>query len=407
MIPAWREELAQDNTPYCAIRDSVNKLEEIAVLPQATQQAILETGVLRHVKTTKELRKKIARLFMSLDAKPWSREWEKKAYSGSGKKRCDACMKRSDRNSALFADPDNPNAGQKMCLDPECWKNKSLAWCKHLLTTSPGMLPIRQGFGYANDLTEFFGVKPVASYEWQERGEAETREGYAALVGVVVDGAAIGTTKPVWIREPAEDDGEDSDVSTAHAWQRSNTNRHREREALAELMIADVTAYLADIDTNATAPAAELAGNKLRAAAWFGISGYATSEDEPASPDDPDWNPLAWAWEQTTERIARHVAHTTASAITQIYNGDSDAEADAANTAALASMFEIPLDMIATRAADTLYTATHDEQGNTDSATMEDSPEPADPVAAHDIDALTDPDDTIPVSYLHVLANAQ
>ena len=423
LIPAWREELAQDNTPYTAIHDSVNKLEEIAILPPATQQTILDASVLRHVKTTKELREKIARFFMSLDSKPWSREWEKKAFSGSGKRRCDACMKRSDRESALFADPDNPNAGKKMCLDPECWKNKCLSWCKHLLTTSPDMIPIWEGCSYGNDnLAAFFGVKPVASYEWQERRETETREGYAALVGVVVDGATIGTTKPVWIREPDESDEEDNDVSAARAWQRSNTNRHRERAALAELMTADVTLYLADIDTNATPPAAKLAYNKLRAAAWFGISGYANSEEEPARPDDPNWNPLAWAWEQTTERIARHVAHTTASDITQIYNGDSDAKTDAASTAALTALFEIPLDMIATRAADTLYTATRNEkdaneeeqdetegieQDSADGAPEEDSPEPADPVAALDIDALTDPEDTIPVSYLHVLANAQ
>ncbi len=299
-------------------------------------------------------------------------------------------------------------------------ENKSLAWCKHLLTTSPDMIPIWEGCSYGNDnLAAFFGVKPVASYEWQERRETETREGYAALVGVVVSGATIGTTKPIWIQEPDESDEEDSDVSAAHAWQRSNTNRHRERAALAELMTADITAYLADIDTNATLPAAQLAGNKLRAAIWFGISGYADSEEEPARPDNPTWNPLAWAWEQTTERIARHVAHTTASGITQIYNGDRDAEADTANTAALTTMFEIPLDMIATRAADTLYTATHSEQDanedeqneigdseqdNADGAPAEYS---AEPVAALDIDALTDPGDTIPVSYLHVLANAQ
>ncbi len=203
------------------------------------------------------------------------------------------------------------------------------------MTTNPGMIPIWGGCSYGNDsLAAFFGVKPIASYEWQEREEEETREGYAALVGVVVSGATIGTTKPIWIQEPDENDEEDSDISAAHAWQRSNTNRHRERQALAELMTADIALYLADIDINATLPAAELAGNKLRAAAWFGITGYAHAEEEPARPDDPDWNPLAWAWEQTTECIARHVAHTTASDITQIYNGDRDTEADAANTAA-------------------------------------------------------------------------
>lgn len=85
LIPAWREELAKDNTPYFAIRDHINQLEEVAVLPAATQQIILDSGVLRYVKTTKELRNTIAKHFMDLDAKPWSRAWEKKAFSGSGK----------------------------------------------------------------------------------------------------------------------------------------------------------------------------------------------------------------------------------------------------------------------------------------------------------------------------------
>jgi hypothetical protein len=185
-------------------------------------------------------------------------------------------------------------------------------------------------------------------------------------------------------------------------------------------MTADITAYLADIDTHATTPAAQLAESKLRAAAWFGISGYVNSEEETARLDDPAWNPLAWAWEQTTERIARHVAHTTASGITQIYNGDRDTEADAASTAALAALFEIPIDMIAMRATDTLYTATHGkqntgeqdeiediEQDNAGGVPVGDSPDSAEPTAALDIDALTNPDDTIPVSYLHVLADAQ
>ena len=172
LIPAWRDELAKTDTPYSAILTSVNKLEEIAILPPATQQTLLESKALRHIKTMKEMRGLIGKLFMRLDAKPWSREWEKKAYSGSGKKRCDACMKQSDRECALFADPDNPAAGEKICLDPQCWKNKSLAWCKHLLTTNPGMIPIQQGYSYANDLAEFFGVKPLASYEWKERDDA-------------------------------------------------------------------------------------------------------------------------------------------------------------------------------------------------------------------------------------------
>jgi hypothetical protein len=81
-------------------------------------------------------------------------------------------------------------------------------------------------------------------------------------------------------------------------------------------------------------------------------------------------------------------------------------------------MFAIPLDMIATRATDTLYTATREEQtdaGDTDQdadddrdgAPMEDSPESAEPIVPVNVEAMTDPEDTMPVSYLHILANAQ
>ena len=410
LIPAWRDELDKDSTPYSAIRDYASRLEEVAVLPAATQQTILDAGVLRHVKTTKELREKIARFFMSLGAKPWSREWEKKAFSGSGKKRCDACMKRSDRDNALFADPDNPAAGEKMCLDPECWKNKSLAWCKHLLDNDPGMVPIREYYHYGTDtLTEFFGVKPVSSYDWEKRDETETREGYAAVGGVVVDGSAIGATKPIWLELPGENDSEDSDVSAVHSWQKSNTNRHHERAALAELMAADIGAYLADINTHASIPTAQLAAYRLRAAAWFGISGYADSEDA-ASPDDPEWNALAWAWGQAIGHIAQHVAAVAAEDISELYNGDRDHDADKATAAAFTAMFAIPMDMIAARAADTLYTATRNKQDGTDGATMENSPESTEPVAALDAEALTDPDDSIEIkncSYLEILADAQ
>lgn len=115
LISAWREELEKDNTSYPTIRNSINKLEDLAILPPTTQQILFDTKVLRYVKTTKEMRDIIARLFMNLDAKPWTRKWEKKEYSGSGKKRCDACMKRSDRENALFADPDAPIT-KKACV---------------------------------------------------------------------------------------------------------------------------------------------------------------------------------------------------------------------------------------------------------------------------------------------------
>ena len=416
LAPAWREELAKDNTPYYSIRDHVGRLEELAILPTATQETILHSGALRYIKTTKEMRNIIGKMFMNLDAKPWTRVWEKKAFSGSGKKRCDACMKRSDRENALFADPDAHGTGEKMCLDPQCWKSKCLSWCQSQIEDNPGMVPIRQGYSYGtDDLTEYFGVKPVSYYDWQEREDTEAREGYAAVVGVFVDGPEIGTTKNIWLSLPDENDedegdNEDSGVSNVHDWRRYNENRHQTRADLINLIAADIAEYLADIDTNATTPAAELAQNKARACFWFGVEGAANYSA--ARIDDPTWNPLASAWENVIESLARFVAHIVAEDIAQLYNGESDNITDGENAAALAAMFEIPLDMIATRATDALYSATSDSLGDERDAAvapMEDSPEPAEPVAL-DMDELIDPDDAMPLdgaTYLAALAEAR
>ncbi len=409
LIPAWREELAKDETPYYAIRDSVGKMEEIAVLPPATQQVLLDNRVLRHVKTTKEIRSTIARYFMDLDAKPWTRAWEKKAFTGYGKKRCDACMRRSDRENALFADPDDANSGKKMCLDPVCWKSKCLAWCKNLIAENPGMVPMRQAYNFGDDnFADYFGIPPVSYCDWYERDDSESgREGYIAAVGVVIDGPEIGTTKNIWLEAPDSDE-EDSEISQVHSWRQNHANKYQERQALAMLMAADITAYLADIDTNATIHAAQLAANQLRAAVWFGLNSYADSEEEDASIDNPDWNPLAWAWERTAEQIGEFVAGVAAEDIAQLHNGDRNAT-DANTAAALTAMFEIPLDTIATRASEELHKATSGEQDKDRDEPEEDEAddynEPIAIIHAPEADDLTDPDDSIP--YFPVLADAQ
>ncbi len=72
-------------------------------------------------------------------------------------------------------------------------------------------------------------------------------------------------------------------------------------------------------------------------------------------------------------------------------------------------MFSIPLDMIATRATDTLYTTTHAESEPA-SDTAADNSKAGMPIFADDADYLTDPNDSISIkrlSYFPVLAGAQ
>ena len=159
-------------------------------------------------------------------------------------------------------------------------------------------------------------------------------------------------------------------------------------------------------------------GGLCWAALWFGVYGYANSEEENASLDNPDWSPLAWAWGQTAEHIAEHVAHVAAEDIAQLYNGDRDTDADADNAAALVAMFEIPLDTITTRASDKLHKAidadkdanSQDNINGTDDMMAKDSPEPSAPAVTSDMDELTDPGDSISIEcvpYLQTLADAQ
>ena len=403
LIPAWREELEKENTPYFAIRDSVDKLEELAALPPATQQTTLDSNALRYIKTTKEMRNIIAKLFMDLGAKPWTRTWERAEYSGSGKKRCDACMKRSDRESALFADPDAIGKGKVMCLDPQCWKERCLAWSRSLIHDKPGMVPIRhEYYAHGDDLGEYFGVEPVRRFDWQERnGAATVREGYTAAIGVIIDGPEIGVTKSIWLEQQDvnDADGEDDDAGIDQ-WQEANVTQHQLRQALANIIASDITAYLADIDSNAAIPTVVLTDRKLRTMAWFGIFGYADSEEENAALDDPDWNPLAWAWEQTAGYIAEHVASIAAEDIAQIYNADRDHTAGHTFAATLTNMFAIPLDTITTRAAEALHTLT--EGADRDEADAA--------ILSVDVEALTDAGDCLPVEtipYLPMLAEAQ
>lgn len=260
------------------------------------------------------------------------------------------------------------------------------------------MVPIRHAYCYQNDdLAEFFGVKPVNYYDWRERDGADTeREGYAAAVGIFVDGPEIGTAKPVWLERHDAEDAEDDDASADEQLEAS-AKRRLMRQNLYEIVILDIIAYLTDIDSNTAIPAATLADRKLRATAWFGIIGYADSEEDNSCPDDPDWNPSAWAWEQTIEYVAGHVADIVVEDIVRLYNGDRDHTADNAIATALVGMFDIPIDIITARATAKLQDPVGDDtQNDTDAGVLEEDSEPDAAAIAVDVETLTDENDVIP-----------
>lgn len=353
LIPAWRDELAKETTPYFHIRKSVNQLEEIAILPPSTQQLLLEQNTLRGVRTVKDMRKIIGRYCMNLEEKPWTRDWERKAYSGSSKKRCSDCMKRTDRNNALFPNPDEPDSGKKMCMNSECWRLKCLSWCKHLINENPGMVPIHESYGYGADdekMKEYFGVTPIAYWRYQSRDdEEEEKDGYCHVKGVYVDGPNIGTEKSIWLpeRTTLEDDEEenssaDADVQT---WRRQQEKLHQTRQIIFAAMCPEIVDYLRQIDLYAPATQQELFDRKLRTCCWFGIGGN-QHNDNALQIDDPTWQPLDTAWSEVLADIAEVVARSTVDTLLDL----SDGEDDRHTAHALCSMFAIPTDMIATKA---------------------------------------------------------
>ena len=365
LLPAWRQELAKAQTPYAKIRDSVDKLEELAILPVATQQTLLDSNALRYINTTVEMRRTIRKMFMNLDEKPWSRDFERKAFTGYDKKRCDACMRRSDRESILFADPDTPGTGEKMCLDPECWKSKCAAWCKHQLAANPDLIPIMTGSGYSLEckkICEALGdeIQPAEYWQWDLRDDdTEGREDQIAAVGLYVDGVHAGTTANIWLDKPDEEESED-EPGTAAVMESQAERRQRQidYEQILEIIANEIGVYLQDIHNYGIDAPDTLTDKKLRACIWVGISPvrerWVESEGEEAealSLENMTWNPIDEAWRDTIDTIAEYVAHwlTEEFLDTTHYGFDDN---DRAACASLCKMFEIPIDAIKAKVLD-------------------------------------------------------
>lgn len=357
LISAWRDELAQESTPYIRIRESVNKLEEIAILPPAMQQLLLEQNTLRDARTIKDMRKIIGRYCMELDKKPWTRDWERKAYSGSSKKRCSDCMKRSDRINALFPNPDAIGNGKKMCMDQECWQGKCLAWCQSRINNIPGAVPIHENYVYNPDrekMENYFGIQPLSYWQYQKREEGETENnGYIAGEGIYVDGSAIGSVQPIWIPKPSDqeenDDEEDNkDIADIQAWRERKAALMETRQLLFEAICREIVEYLANVYDYISVTSVELFARQLRACCWFGINESRYNDDQPRI-DDPEWHPFDKAWAEAACNIAEFIAQVTAETTLEPPEYQQTSDEDKETASALCKMFEIPLDMITTK----------------------------------------------------------
>ena len=72
LSPAWQEELAKPETKYEHVRDSIERLEDLAILPPDLQDGLLADNRLSWRRTAKEFRQTIANAMHRLDRRPWT-----------------------------------------------------------------------------------------------------------------------------------------------------------------------------------------------------------------------------------------------------------------------------------------------------------------------------------------------
>lgn len=343
LVPEWRAAVETD--AYRKIGESVDKVEELAMLPAETQRALLEEGLLLYVTTTADMRKKIAAWCMNLEHKPWSREWEKRNFSSG--KRCDACFKRSDKEKTLFDGLHETlgNEKAKLCLDPECWLGRVMAYCKDLLASNPGAIPLWDGYMTPKAekiVKEHFGVKPPEYWEWEDVDpDGQPDDDQKEVQAVFVGGARAGMLATVWLRGSEEDEEFDAGVkeqaqNRKSEWELENERRQAAQdkaEGLIPERFGDLKALWGCDDMTALA-------SLLNWAAWFGLEPaeyHSLEEGEP----ELDFLDIGQGGNPVVEHVWRQVRADLRRLAVDALLGDGEDEPEGTDRAILAAFCDL------------------------------------------------------------------
>lgn len=299
LIPAWRDELAKPESPYSHIAESRLKIIEIAILPPDTQLKVLNEGVFEHKQSAREMRRSVAKMLMRISAAPWTKQWEKKKFSGSSNKtrpRCDCCDRRSDRQPHLFSDLEAEVHGDEkaMCLNPKCWAVKLEGWCRQQFQDNPDAMAIWDGevvtSAAAEHAERVYGRSLASSYSWEER-RATNGAGYVTpAVGVFVGGARVGLTAEILLRK--------EDKPRSKATDAADLSRRQEEKEREIVLRDEYDALLSKVEDAIPDRVDWLVKDNsemfFRWCVWFGISPYRYGEDRFAG----DWSPSRVAWSE-------------------------------------------------------------------------------------------------------------
>lgn len=350
LVKEWREELARPDTEYGKILDSVERLEEVAMLPPETQRAILADGLLRYVSTTAEMRKRLARWFMNLDNKPWSRDWEKKTFSSV--RRCDACAKRSDREQTLFdalaATAADGGGKARLCLDPDCWAGRVMSWCKDLVEKNPAAPLVYDGYPTPVGLKlvrDAFGRDALSGSDWHD---GEVADYDTPAKAVCVGGNRMGELLDVWLRNAGDDEAFDDDVRRRRAEEKRRREVERERAeaieaALAAALAAAVPEDIDEVRGRVGMPESEMACNLVNWCVWYGVGSIAyddgAEEFDPVYVGEGSCQGLRHAWSQVRGEILDSMFKRV--------SGDALPKPEAAIVAFVATLLAISIEEIA------------------------------------------------------------
>ncbi|MDR1519044.1 MAG: ParB/RepB/Spo0J family partition protein [Planctomycetota bacterium] len=247
LSPKWREELAKVDTDYPHVRDSIERLEDLAMLPADVQDGLIETGSLKYADGAKDYRDTIARTLHRLDQRPWPEEYEDNLPPGefpSGTRYCVTCRERSDRHGDLFAalakDDESGDPAKVFCLNKQCWEAKTIAYVKALLINDPKAVPLQSGSWPTPSkaemiaLTEALEVAHIYN-NWRichdDDAPGLEEHGYERCQGVIVNGNDVGRVLDVWARrkEP-EAAGDKTSKEKREREQKESERKIRQKE---------------------------------------------------------------------------------------------------------------------------------------------------------------------------------
>jgi len=224
---AWRRELTDPNGGHAHLAAKISWLGEVAGMDPEIQDRVLESNQLRFARSRTEVVAVLKRMALDLGEAPWAMDW-----APDGLPACDACPRRSDRASDLFAALAPSEDCEALCLDRACYRKKTdllaLEAYRQLLARrkkSETALPLAFDYDYGGEwsaieaLADEAGVRALSGVEWAALDVSDgdgADEDWDRTRVLLMTGESAGTVAEVAVWRGDDEDNQD-DPETAAA----------------------------------------------------------------------------------------------------------------------------------------------------------------------------------------------